>query len=240
MSALADSFPLELNHLILHFDTNTSDYEHFLMLTTLKLVSKFTLQLVTHIVKQIDEKLAFKIIDQATKNNNLGVCLLVGRDILENTLSPSCGVLKHLLSWRHGIRGEKWWTPREKYNQIKNMYKDCQIKTCHDVGVCTFKITSKRLYQQVWYGCDTCWPESKNKGCCESCMNVCHKGHKIEEYKYPCGTLNKSKYGHFYCDCGCDDAKFPCLCVRKDLPSYFCKDLTTLWSSHQKFNSCSP
>jgi len=58
---------------------------------------------------------------------------------------------------------------------------------------CTFTATGRNFYKQKWYHCKTCNLE-RGVGVCESCKDMCHKGHQVEESQ-------KSPSG-FFCDCG--------------------------------------
>lgn len=56
---------------------------------------------------------------------------------------------------------------------------------------CTFTVTGRQYVTQTWYHCYTCGLVD-SEGCCESCMKVCHKGHK----------LSAPTSSQFFCDCG--------------------------------------
>lgn len=78
-----------------------------------------------------------------------------------------------------------------------------KIVECKD-GICSFNITGKNFFMQKWYHCITCYLSNPNKGCCEACKNVCHKGHQIE-YR---------GMQYCFCDCGSGDCPIDCKCMQ--------------------------
>lgn len=66
-------------------------------------------------------------------------------------------------------------------------------------NICTFSVTGPKFSYQKWYSCFTC-NLSGNKGCCETCANICHKGH----------ALSGPRSSSFFCDCGAGEGKHPC------------------------------
>ncbi len=207
MTALTNTFPQELNHLILYLYPNDHNdhwgtFAHFLMLDVLKTTSTFTLQLVKHAMKQFSNQLAFELTNDALATRNKLIYVMACNDILKNTLSENYHRLflaELRTTWRLGHRC------------IKGTYDYYQAKTCFDAGVCTFKLTSTKYCEQLWFNCRTCWPDDINVGCCESCVDLCHKNHNI----YAVGR------GDFYCDCGHGDGRVLCLCIHKNLPGRF-------------------
>lgn len=67
---------------------------------------------------------------------------------------------------------------------------------------CTFTVTGRHYTKQKWFFCYSCGFVD-SEGICESCANVCHKGHSLSE---PKGTEPGTS---FFCDCGSGDT---CLC----------------------------
>lgn len=90
---------------------------------------------------------------------------------------------------------------------IKSPMSKREPVVCKD-GLCSFNSTGKNYYPQHWYHCETCFPLYPNKGCCDACAAVCHKGHQLEE--------GKTQY--FFCDCGAGDCRFRCQCLTKPKP----------------------
>jgi len=70
-----------------------------------------------------------------------------------------------------------------------------QIKKCIRENKCTILATKRSFEQQAWFKCFTCGFVD-NQGICESCANVCHKGHNISTDQ---SIIHSSG---FYCDCG--------------------------------------
>ena len=68
------------------------------------------------------------------------------------------------------------------------------IEQCVEKGKCTILHTGEDYIRQKWYECYTCGLMD-HMGCCESCMNICHKGHNV----------SPAKEGTFFCDCGVKD-----------------------------------
>ena len=80
------------------------------------------------------------------------------------------------------------------------------IKKLEREKKCTFTATGRNYVKQSWWRCLTCSTSGK-VGVCKSCMDICHKGHKIEP------TMN---VGPFFCDCGAKLlAKVECKCLKK-------------------------
>jgi hypothetical protein len=75
-----------------------------------------------------------------------------------------------------------------------------KIKACVEKNICTFSVTKQVYAPQRWFYCYTCGLVD-NEGVCESCINVCHKGHSISESR-----LSE----RFFCDCG---ASGSCQCL---------------------------
>jgi len=89
---------------------------------------------------------------------------------------------------------------------------DPLIEQCILQDACTFSVTGNKTFLlQVWYDCKTCNMRS-NYGVCQTCAQVCHKGHE----------LGPPKFARFYCDCGYGevakkaDAVKACLCVKTE------------------------
>jgi len=62
---------------------------------------------------------------------------------------------------------------------------------------CTFTVTGKTYVKQKWFFCYTCG-YIDSEGVCESCANICHKGHSLSDAR---GT-STNRASSFYCDCG--------------------------------------
>jgi hypothetical protein len=75
-----------------------------------------------------------------------------------------------------------------------------EIDECLRNHVCTFVSTGPQFAVQLWYVCMECGLDG-SKGCCESCANTCHKGHKL---------IKQPKAGQFFCDCGAGESKHAC------------------------------
>lgn len=71
------------------------------------------------------------------------------------------------------------------------------------IDQCTFNKTGKQFLIQEWYHCITCYPFDSNKGCCEACKRICHKGHQLE-------YLGMQQC---FCDCGSGDCPIKCKCI---------------------------
>lgn len=69
--------------------------------------------------------------------------------------------------------------------------------------VCTASVTGKGCQDQTYYVCFTCSPNATGVGCCESCKEICHKGHQLSE----------PKHGNFFCDCGTGSLCGACKCL---------------------------
>jgi len=76
------------------------------------------------------------------------------------------------------------------------------LQTCIQNNICTFSVTGREYYPQTWYHCYTCGLVD-SEGCCISCINVCHKGHRLS-------SPNTSE--GFFCDCGSGGS---CKCLRQ-------------------------
>ena len=75
---------------------------------------------------------------------------------------------------------------------------DCGLSNCKSqckIGTkCTYDLYGKVGKQQDWYHCHTCWGEGESQfGCCEVCVDDCHKGHKVKYAKESSDSV---------CDCG--------------------------------------
>jgi len=75
-----------------------------------------------------------------------------------------------------------------------------ELDECISKNICTYSVTGNQYAPQTWYQCYSCGFVD-SEGCCVSCINVCHKGHKISE---PITSTS------FFCDCG---ASGKCKCV---------------------------
>jgi len=66
------------------------------------------------------------------------------------------------------------------------------VNNCLLRGECTLyeTVPTGTFASQPWFQCETCTPNSPHAGCCVSCADKCHKGHKLVARK-----------GSFYCDC---------------------------------------
>ncbi|OHT17199.1 hypothetical protein TRFO_41214 [Tritrichomonas foetus] len=82
-----------------------------------------------------------------------------------------------------------------------------ELVTCID-GLCSFNITGRQLRRQHWYHCETCYPLYPNKGCCDACAEICHKGHKLSVGLTP----------YFFCDCGAGDCPIGQYCKCREKP----------------------
>ncbi len=78
-----------------------------------------------------------------------------------------------------------------KHNKVKNFINkkieqkkeiNPQVEEAIKKNCCTFIATGPNFSYQKWYFCKTCGLDG-NKGCCQSCANVCHKGHELSEAK---------------------------------------------------------
>lgn len=68
---------------------------------------------------------------------------------------------------------------------------------------CTYTTSGENFVEQHWYSCYTCGLVD-SKGCCTSCMRVCHAGHDVV-------YSGKSR---FFCDCGAGlPSAPPCKCL---------------------------
>jgi len=70
--------------------------------------------------------------------------------------------------------------------------------------ICTFSQTGKTFVDQLWWRCQTCWPNREEIGCCEVCAKVCHQGHIVRANNIA---------SPFYCDCGAGTGPNPCKCL---------------------------
>ena len=58
-------------------------------------------------------------------------------------------------------------------------------------NTCSYSHTGDDFTEQHWYNCYTCGL-SWDKGCCNLCARICHKGHDVAY----------SRFSSFFCDCG--------------------------------------
>jgi len=83
--------------------------------------------------------------------------------------------------------------PCMKANDFENNERvEIGLDKCVKEGRCSFTFTGASFHPQFWFYCDTCDPAESDKGCCSTCAEICHKGHK----------LSAKMFSLFYCDCG--------------------------------------
>lgn len=88
---------------------------------------------------------------------------------------------------------------------------------CYEAGRCSRNCTGKRFELQRWYRCEECnFTKDNNLGCCMSCAQICHAGHK--------GIILHSVGVGAFCDC--PDRKEKCAIFEKDPPLKEENDLT--------------
>ncbi len=113
------------------------------------------------------------------------------------------GLQKHF-AFELKKRDETMYVLAERINSIakpKNLEE--KLERCIEENKCTYLVTNKNYTPQKFYSCVTC-NIGKGNGFCESCKNICHKGHKVQEYPHnPKGC---------FCDCGGGKTKKNCEC----------------------------
>eukprot|EP01126_Amoeba_proteus_P015785 TRINITY_DN1714_c0_g3_i3.p1 TRINITY_DN1714_c0_g3~~TRINITY_DN1714_c0_g3_i3.p1 ORF type:complete len:302 (-),score=52.17 TRINITY_DN1714_c0_g3_i3:129-1034(-) len=77
--------------------------------------------------------------------------------------------------------------------QTQNLAKE--IEECVRNNICTYTVTKRDFKTQKWFHCFTCGFVD-SEGICESCYNVCHRGHELSQEK------GGGPESGFYCDCG--------------------------------------
>lgn len=77
------------------------------------------------------------------------------------------------------------------YTDIKGLIcNEDSLKIYYEKNICTYHLSKNNYFIQDWYFCEDCYKDNPEFGCCLTCANICHQGHKLEK-----------KNGQFYCDC---------------------------------------
>ena len=104
-------------------------------------------------------------------------------------------------------------------------------------ALCTFVRSKKEYLVQHWYHCYTCGL-TDHTGVCSVCAATCHRNHETVYHGYT----------EFYCDCGANDSKKKCHCVKartlaqasslaqKDLPKPGPQSPSSKSDRHEKSN----
>jgi len=86
------------------------------------------------------------------------------------------------------------YTCFKEFRDIRESYEEFMRYPClsnYTGDRCTFSLTGRNYYNQLWYKCATCFP-SCGKGVCWFCAKDCQdKGHNLTFV-----------YGSFFCDKG--------------------------------------
>jgi len=75
--------------------------------------------------------------------------------------------------------------------RVPRVEQPASVRTCLELGLCTFCVTGRQFTVQSYYRCLTC-SFGQNEGVCESCARLCHRGHSLGEKVFT---------PSFYCDC---------------------------------------
>lgn len=70
--------------------------------------------------------------------------------------------------------------------------RSASVDEAIEQNICTYSVTGDDYAVQNWYNCYTCGLVD-GEGCCEVCVNTCHRGHKVSEVQ---------RSSSFFCDCG--------------------------------------